>query len=91
MVMSFTQRQQVVDVGATAIVPPPADVMDPTGIEADAAVGVGTPAVHRPQRSPLCTVGGTRGAAGVEHFTVSPQHDRQYLGVAAQAPYGGDR
>ncbi len=46
VVVVFAEWEEVVDVGGAVVVPPPADVVDSAGVEADVAVGVGAAAVH---------------------------------------------
>jgi hypothetical protein len=53
VMVSFAQREEVGNVGWAVVTPPPADVVDPAGVEADVAVGVCAAAVRRSQRSSL--------------------------------------
>jgi hypothetical protein len=84
VVVNRAERDQVVQVRA-AVAFPPVNVVDATGVEGDLAARVGAGAVHRPQRAPLGSVGETLLAADVQDFAVAAEHDRDEVGVTAEA------
>jgi len=47
VMMLFAQRQEVVEIGAAEVSPPPAHVMEPAGVECDGAARMATRAVMR--------------------------------------------
>ena len=89
VVVAAAQRQQVVEMRAASRLPW-ADVVDVAVVEADGAAGMGAGAVHRPQRSALFAGGDALGMPDVQGDTVTVEHDRHDVSVAAQPAHRGD-
>ena len=90
VVVSTTQRQEVVEVGTTAV-PEPVDVMRLAMTERHRTVRYCAGLVHGSQGAPLGAVRQPHGAAELDHDAIAVENKGNDVGEARQPPDGLDR